>query len=316
MAQIGRLHVGLPQPGLARRDPKALRYAMLLAVLACLGIANTDAPSASLCCADPIGARRPGRPGDRASGLDHAAGLYPHRADFHESGQRRVSAPAGSHLTINVSGGTTAPILTLNDRSSGFNSLDRNSFQAAWDLTRGGHLTVRRDGATLAAWTLTVIADQPPMASWGENPGVAQSGQQTRLPWQVSDDYGVTNLQAELRLKDQPDAPPLVVTIPLPAGSPKASHGVSQPDLTAHVWAGLPVAGRLVARDALGQTGTSADATFEIGGRPFHNPIARLLIAARKSLSMHPKDRVRCPGSARRADAAPRTVCRRPGGVP
>ena len=138
---------------------------------------------------------------------------------------------------------------------------------------------------------LTVVADQPPTVAWGDNPGRQASSQQTRLPWQVSDDYGVTGLQAELRLRDRPDAPPLIVTIPLPGGSPKAAHGLSQPDLTAHPWAGLPVIGRLVAHDALGQTGTSADATFELAERPFHNPVARLLIAARKTLSVHPDDR-------------------------
>jgi hypothetical protein len=117
------------------------------------------------------------------------------------------------------------------------------------------------------------------------------SSQQTRLPWQVADDYGVTGLQAELRLRDRRDAPPLVVTIPLPGGSPKSAKGLNQPDLTAHPWAGLPVVGRLVGRDAVGQSGTSAEATFELAERPFHNPVARVLIAARKSLSVNPDDR-------------------------
>jgi hypothetical protein len=31
--------------------------------------------------------------------------------------------------------------------------------------------------------------------------------------------------------------------------------------------------------------------TFELAERPFHNPVARLLIAARKTLSVHPDDR-------------------------
>ena len=292
MAQIGRLHVGLPRPGLASRDPKAFRYAMLLAVLACLGIANTDAPGRLYAAVTPSLPATQGAPATELQAWITPPAYTRIAPIFLKAEGGAVSAPAGSHLTVNVSGGTTAPTLTLNDRSSNFDSLDHSSFQATWDLTRGGHLTVRRDGATLAAWTLTVIADQPPMASWGDNPGASPSSQQTRLPWQVSDDYGVTNLQAELRLRDQPNAPPLVVTIPLPAGSPKASHGISQPDLTAHIWAGLPVVARLVARDALGQTGTSSDATFDIAERPFHNPIARLLIAARKSLSMHPKDRM------------------------
>ncbi len=179
----------------------------------------------------------------------------------------------------------------MNDHSDPFTALDNNSFQAEWDLTRGGLLAVKRDGASLASWMLTVVADQPPTVAWGDNPGRQASSQQTRLPWQVSDDYGVTNLQAELRLRDRPDAPPLIVTIPLPGGAAKAAHGLAQPDLTAHPWAGLAVVGHLVGHDAVGQSGTSAEATFELSERPFHNPIARLLIAARKTLSVHPDDR-------------------------
>ena len=107
----------------------------------------------------------------------------------------------------------------------------------------------------------------------------------------MNDDYGVVSLQAELRLKDRPQAPPLVVSIPLPGGAPKAAHGVNQQDLTSHPWAGLPVIARLVGRDAPGQPGTSADAVFTLPERPFQNPVARALIAIRKGLSVHPDDR-------------------------
>jgi hypothetical protein len=101
----------------------------------------------------------------------------------------------------------------------------------------------------------------------------------------------VVSLQAELRLRDRPDAPPLVVSIPLPGGTPKLAHGVSQQDLTAHPWAGLPVIGRLVARDAVNQAGGSADAEFVLPERPFQNPVARALMAIRRGLSLRPDDR-------------------------
>ena len=84
-----------------------------------------------------------------------------------------------------------------------------------------------------------------------------------------------SSLQAELRLRDRPDAPPLVVSLPLPGGTPKSAHGVSQQDLTAHPWAGLPVTAKLVARDALGQTGESRTEEFVLPERPFQNPDRR-----------------------------------------
>ena len=291
LAQIGLLPVGWPRPGLAGRDPRALRYAVLLGVLACLGIANTDAPARVYAALTPSLPVAPGPPVTELQAWITPPAYTRIAPIFLKPDGGSVSVPAGSHLTVNVSGGKVAPTLSLNDRTGTFSALDHSSFQAEWYLTSGGHLTVTREGASLAAWTLTVVVDQPPTVAWGDNPGRPRSGQQTRLPWDVSDDYGVTGLQAELRLRGRPDAPPLVVTVPLPGGSPKAAHGFSQPDLTAHPWAGLPVIGRLIVHDAPGQTATSADAIFEIAERPFHNPIARVLIAARKSLSLHPDDR-------------------------
>jgi uncharacterized protein (TIGR02302 family) len=290
VAQIGRLHVGLPRPGLARRDPRALRYGLLLTVLACLAIANTDAATRLYAAVTPSLPVTRGPPQTELQAWVTPPAYTRIAPIFLKADGGSVSVPAGSHLTVNVSGGGSEPVLSLNDRSEAFGALDRSSFQAEWDLMRSGLLVVKRDGTSLASWKLTVVADEPPTATWGDNAGKPPSGQQTRLPWQVTDDYGVTSLQAELRLRDRPAAPPLIVTIPLPGGSPKAAHGLSQPDLTAHPWAGLPVVGRLVARDAAGQTGSSADLGFELAERPFHNPVAQLLIVARKSLSVHPED--------------------------
>ncbi|WP_428493074.1 DUF4175 domain-containing protein [Rhodopila sp.] len=291
ISQISRLQVGLPRPGLARRDPRALRHGLLLAVLACLGIANTDAPSRLYAAVTPALPAEPGAPATELQAWITPPAYTRIAPIFLKADTASVSVPAGSHLVVNVSGGSTPPTLVLNDRTGPFTELDHNSFQAEWDLTRGGLLTVKRDGSSLASWKLTVVVDQPPTVAWGDKPGRPPSGQQTRLPWQVADDYGVTALQAELHLKDRPEAPPLIVPIPLPGGSPRSAHGVNLADLTANPWAGLPVVGRLLAHDATGQTGTSAEASFDLAERPFHNPIAQALIAARKSLSVQPDDR-------------------------
>jgi uncharacterized protein (TIGR02302 family) len=291
IAQIGSLTVGLPHPGLARRDRRALRYGLLLCLLAALAIAGLDAPNRLFAAVAPSLPAAPNAPATEVQAWITPPAYTRIAPIFLRPEGGPVSVPAGSRLTVNVSGGSSMPTLALNEHTGVFDALDRNSFQAEWELTRGGLLSVRRDGGTLAAWTLTVVADDPPVVSWGDKPGRSASGQQTRLPWTVSDDYGVGTLQAELRLRDRPGAPPLIVQIPLPGGSPKTAHGVSQPDLTANPWAGLPVVGRLIAHDSPGQTGTSADAGFELGERPFHNPVAQVLIGVRKGLSLHPDDR-------------------------
>ena len=45
--QVRRLRVGLPRPGLARRDRRALRGGLVVALVAALVIAGADAPGAA-----------------------------------------------------------------------------------------------------------------------------------------------------------------------------------------------------------------------------------------------------------------------------
>jgi len=288
---VRQLRVGLPRPGLARRDPRALRAALLLALIAALAIAGNDAPARLAMALQPTLPRETPPPTTELQAWITPPAYTRLAPVFLKPDSGTVSVPAGSRLTVSVTGGADAPILSLAGHSEAFWALDKSSFQADRDLSQGGHLTVRRDGRQLAAWDLAVIADQKPAAEWSENPGRAAGSQQTRLPWRASDDYGVASLQAELRLRDRADAPPLVVSIPLPGGTPKSAHGVSQHDLTAHPWAGLPVTGKLVARDAINQLGESIDAEFVLPERPFQHPVARALMAIRRGLSLHPDDR-------------------------
>ena len=289
--QVSRLRIGLPRPGLARRDPRALRAAVVLVLVAAVTIAGSDAPARLARAVEPTLPRDVPAPATELQAWITAPAYTRLAPIFLKTDTTQVSVPAGSRLTVSVTGGTGTPSLSLNSRTEPFRALDQASFQADHDLTQGGRVVVSRNGRELASWDLSVVVDQPPTAAWSEPPGRMQGSQQTRLPWRTSDDYGVVSLQAELHLRDRPDAPPLIVSLPLPGGMPKSAHGVSQQDLTAHPWAGLPVIARLVARDAAGQTGQSDDAEFVLPERPFQNPIARALMAIRRGLSLHPADR-------------------------
>lgn len=291
LAQLRRLRVGLPRPGLARRDPRALRAALLVSLVAALAIAGPDAPDR---LAQAIA---PGLPqAQLGPGTELQAWITPPAYTrlapiFLHGSSGTVTAPAGAQLTVSVTGSADAPTLALNGHSQPFQALDAKSFQAEQTLSAGGRIEVRRNGSELAGWNLTVVADLPPTARWTQPPGAAPDTQHVRLPWTATDDYGVVGLQAELRLRDRPGAKPLVIRIPLPGGEPKSAHGVNLQDLTAHPWAGLPVIARLIARDAPGQTGESAPAQFTLPERPFTNPVARALIGARRGLSLNPDDR-------------------------
>jgi uncharacterized protein (TIGR02302 family) len=289
--QLRYLRVGLPRPGLARRDPRALRGGLLVALVAAVVIAGPNAPERMAQALQPSLPHAPGAPTTELQAWITPPAYTRLAPIFLHTDTSAITAPVGSHLTVNVTGSVSTPSLVLNGHASAFRPLDASSFQADLDLAAGGRLMVRRGGGQMAGWDLTVVADQPPTAAWTEPPGAAADGQHIRLLWTVTDDYGVVGLQAELHLRDRPSAPPLVITIQLPGGEPKSAHGVSQQDLTAHPWAGLPVIAHLTARDSPGQTGDSRPAEFVLPERSFTNPVARALIAARRGLSVRPEDR-------------------------
>ncbi len=290
-AQIGRLRVGAPRPGLARRDPIALRGALLLALGAALVVAGPERGTRLLRAVAPGWPAGVAAPGTvvQAWVTPPAYTALPPR--FLRGDQRAIALPAGSHLTISVTGGTGTPGLDLAGAAVAVRALDATSWQAETDVTQGGVLRVTQGLGTVANWDLTVVADRPPTAAWAEPPGAAQtSGRptlQSRFAWQAEDDYGLAAVRIELRLRDRPDAVPLIVPVPL-AGSPKAAHAALVQDLTAHPWAGLPVQARVAAEDAVGQTGVSADAGFMLPERAFENPVAQALVAIRRQLSLTP----------------------------
>jgi len=293
-AQVRRLRVGRPRPGLAAQDGWALRGAVILGLAAAWVMAGPDAGTRLLrgfLPSIPAGVAAPGTIVQAWITPPGYTGLPPL---FLHPDSKTVSAPTGSHLTVNVTGGSGDPSLTLDGAAEPFRALDGASWQAERDLVAGGTLSVQRRGGPVASWALTVLPDHPPTVAFTDPPGAAVSGgrttQQTRMAWRVEDDYGVAELHAELRLRDRPAAPPLLAPITL-TGVPKHAQGVQTQDLTAHPWAGLPVVARLVAKDAPGQTGMSAEAEFVLPERPFQNGLARAVLAVRRQLSLTPDER-------------------------
>jgi uncharacterized protein (TIGR02302 family) len=292
--RLAALRVAPPRPGLAARDPRALRGGLAVALVAALGIAGAEAPERLRRALTPhFGAAA--LPTVQAMRLEAwiTPPAYTGAAPiFLEARGGAVAVPAGSRLQVALSGGTGGtPELVLDAAATPFRALDRGSFAIETGLEAGARLAVRRDGAELAHWSLTVRADAPPTAAWDQPPARAARGLAIRLPWRAEDDWGLAGLRVELRLKLRPDAEPEVLELPIPGGSPRSARGASQPDLSAHPWAGLEVEARLVARDHAGQEGRSEGAFLELPERSFTHPVAQALIALRKALSVDPAGR-------------------------
>ena len=297
IGQTGRLRLGLPRPGLARRDPRALRAALLVALVACGTVAGGDALARVARAVLPSWPRA-----QVASVVEITAWVAPPSYTrlppfFLKSTGGAVRAPTGSRLTVSVTGSLGAPMLSLNGNAMMLPGLDRTSFQGERELREGGQLRLDRDGGTLAEWELSVIPDTPPSVSWTATPGPMPRGEHLRLPWKAEDDYGVVSVIAELVLSGRPDLPPVTFPVAVPSGGLGKLRTVGVQDLSAHPWAGLTVGGRLVAQDAIGQTSESESVEFDLPQRRFQNPVARLLVEQRRALSLHPEERTEALGA-------------------
>ncbi len=292
MNQVGRLRVGRPRPGMALHDPRALRLALVVALAASLGIAGEQAPGRLLRALQPVFTVQAVPPATQLQAWITPPAYTGMAPVFLRGAGGAVTVPQDSRLVVNLTGGSGEPALALGARAMVFKPLDAASFQAEEVLAEGGRLVVSRQGRELAAWDLTVVSNVAPEVRFPEPPnGLRGRIPQTRIPWQVSHAYGVVALQAELTLRDRPEAPPLVVPIQLPGGSTKAAKGARLQDLTPHPWAGTMVEARLVGRDATGLAGTSETIGFELPERRFQHPVARSLMEVRKRLTLRPAER-------------------------
>ena len=305
LTQVGRLRLGWPHPAFPTRDPRALRLLLLLGLTIGVVTAGPDASDRIWRALVPHFA-----PGPAPVPLELRAWVTPPSYTFlppsllPEGGA--VTVPAGSRLTIGLSGGSGgAPSLSLGGQDHGFEPIGDNSFQAEAEPTQDGALVVRRDGADIARWTMTVRPDVAPVVAWARPPAVVRGRvPQTRLAWKASHAYGVTAMSAEFRLRERPSAPPLMVPLSIP-GHPREATGATTTDLTAHPWAGLPVTVTLSGRDGAGLVGHGESVPFVLPERRFRQPGAQALVAVRKMLALAPQDGTGAAAALRDAAGRP-----------
>ncbi|MDU7520578.1 MAG: DUF4175 family protein [Roseomonas mucosa] len=293
-ARLRDLRVGAPRPGLPARDRRALRLGLVVALAAGFVVAGDEAGERIRRALLPSLGQPAPVPGLKLEAWVTPPGYTGVAPLFLQPGSPGFSVPAGSALRVALSGGQGGtPALRLGGKDLAFETLDRNSFGIEAPLENGGRLAIRRDGAELAGWEVSVQTDAPPSIAFAEPPGPAPRSHALRLPWTAEDDWGVAAARAEIRLEARPGAEPLTVPLTLSGSNPRQQRGTAQPDLSAHPWAGLPVQLRLVARDGAGQEGRSEEMTLILPERPFTHPVAKLLIQFRRMLSLSPQ--VRAP---------------------
>lgn len=204
----------------------------------------------------------------------------------------------GARLTAIVSGVASPPQLrTANGlvlRNETRQQLDAHSWKLTATLTHGGTLRLRARGRMLAQWPVTVLPDAAPQAQWGPNPGARKGEWRTYLPYAASHAYGLSSLEVSLQAthpgRGADTARRLTVPIPL-TGHPRSTKGEIAPDLSEDPWAGLEVTGNIVAHSVSGREGKSAPATFRLGARVFHAPLARAILDVRRRFALGQENR-------------------------
>jgi uncharacterized protein (TIGR02302 family) len=284
---VRRLRVGWPAAGWALRDPWGMRS--VLAILLLLAVIDAGADWRDR-LARAFAPSLDGAAAATAASFDlwltppEYTGLAPQflRAEHDAT----VQVPTGSVLLAQVHGGRAVPTLAIDGKAEDFQAVDKQNFRVEATLTAGKQLSLRQGGGVLGSWPIEIVPDKPPAIAFAQPPkGTPRAA--LRLDYRANDDYGVETVKALIRRREGDDEA-IELELPLPGLHLKDAEATSYHDLTPHPWAGLPVEIRLVATDALGQTGQSEPVRLALPERSFRHPIARAIIDQRKELARDP----------------------------
>ena len=285
---------------LAARDPWALRLVALVALIAALLFAS-DRGVESVAAALQAGPAAATAAGPSYEGWAEPP-AYTGRPTLYlpeVPGDVPLAVPQGTVVTLRAYG--TAERFELAETVSGGPSMPLTEAapgiaSASFPVAASGAVTLGQGGRTLGAWTFTMEPDAAPTIAMIGSLERTATGE-TRLAYEARDDHGVAGARAEIALDAaradrrfglaaEPEAiAPMVADLPMPmTGDADELVETLVEDFSKHPLAGLPVTVRLVAEDAIGQTGTSATVETVLPIRRFYDPLAQALIEQRRDL--------------------------------
>ncbi|WP_425081689.1 TIGR02302 family protein [Ruegeria arenilitoris] len=279
-----------PDLRLADRDPYALRYSALLALVIAvlfgsfwrIGSVAEMTPGAATAGQGPSWEGWVEPP--RYTGLPT---LY--LAD--QSGPT-LSVPQGSRITLRFYGEVGDHSLT--ETTSPLGAEDASEVEQDFIATRSGQVTI--DGPAGRNWAVNIIADTSPKIAIADE-AETEAGGRMKLPFTAVDDYGVVSGSAVIAL-DLAEVsrsyglaaipePREVITVELPMPITGDRVDFTEDlieDFSQHPWAHLPVKITMTARDAADQEGHSDPYQTTLPARRFFDPLAAAVIEQRRDL--------------------------------
>jgi uncharacterized protein (TIGR02302 family) len=278
LARALKLRVAFPASGLARKDPRALRFVVLLLLIAGFVFAGRSALERLMAGFLSQGT---GNGATIDAWIDPPA--YTGEAPVYLGpATAHVAVPVGSVVNLRVHGADHAPGLSGGSDDARFGGAN-GEYQSTSKLTDSTTLRVRSSGRTLGSWTVTVTPDTPPLIAFAAVPSATKRGA-LKITYTAGDDYGVVAVRAIITPHGR-HGKPLIVNLPTASLSAKTMKVTAYQDLTEHPYAGLDVDIVLEATDALGQKGRSKPVTVKLPARVFTDPLSRALIEQRQNLA-------------------------------
>ncbi|MBU2582167.1 MAG: TIGR02302 family protein [Alphaproteobacteria bacterium] len=324
---LGKLRVAAPHPDTPRHDPWALRAALLVGVVALIGLSGeqwSDRLTAAFRFEEPetIASRLridawitpPGYTTKPPVMLaDGGKSAKANAADIAALGL--VEVPQGSELIVRTSGeGASQVRLEISgagedtatvaaDAAKTVGGVVKDVAELRGTLKTSARVRLMYAEREVAAWTFSVISDNPPTIELTETPKPTSRGSM-KLDYKVADDYGVAAARLKIvkaeadrenpatawARKETLQGPRLPLSRPpefsllLPKANAREGEGVTHLELGSHPWAGLKVVMTLEATDAAGQTGSSKSIEMDLPQRIFKKPFARAIIEQRRKL--------------------------------
>ena len=281
-----------PDLRLAKRDPFALRYVALTALVMAV-IFGSLWRVASVTGLGPNGAAAltsgPTWEGwAQPPAYTGKPSLYLNDID-----QAELTLPTGTRLQFRLYGEIGA--LVLAETVSGSTTPSAAS-AATQDFEVAQSGTVKIEGAGGRDWKITALPDAPPTIATTGKIGREADGRFTQA-YSATDDYAVTSgavvIALDLPAVDRrygltaPPEPqdPVTLDLPMPITGDRAKFTETLvDDLSKHVFSNLPVTMTFTVADAALQAGMAEPIRVTLPGKRFFDPLAAALIEARRDI--------------------------------
>jgi uncharacterized protein (TIGR02302 family) len=320
--EVDAIRVSPPSPGMAERDPYALRFGIAMLAFAAAVVAGpamygrlaaafdwrSDAAVATV-AASRIDAWIDPPP---------YVGQPPLVVNFKTADPQTLSVPEDSVLVVRgdptvvetrvegaiaqseqknetpaspASGEKAATAANVPPSSAGTANAPT---EKRWTIHGPGKATILRGGQPDAVAVLAVTPAGAPTIVSTEDPRANLTGTLT-LAYKTQDRFGLAGARADFARPHEGAgpaprtlAPPPQAALQLPPTANGVGDGHTTVDLSEHPWAGAKVTMQLSAVSISGKTGESGPIEVTLPQRVFHNPLARALVEQRRNLILDP----------------------------